>query len=162
MTPAKAIYEALLAVVVDELHTSGLNAVVTGGVFNRRMIRPPSPGAITEAFDASGRMKPSITVIDRGEEEDPSGPQDKTLRPFMGFPQVWFYARAIDSGHTAIEAMTTAVLDLFQTELVSVSGLNGSSVGVRVIGRNGVDDEPEMAGVIFDMYRLQVDGLWVS
>lgn len=164
MTPARAIYEALTVIVATPGHASGLDALVTGGVWSRRLAKPPSKGSTDAAFDEGGRVKPAIVVKDRGEEEDPLGPIDQglALQSFNGFPQVWAYARAVDSGRVALEAVVEALTELFRGELRVVPGNGSSSVGVRVVGRNGIDDEPDMEGVIFDMLRLQVDGMWVS
>lgn len=162
MRPAQAIYDALTEIVADPLHPSGLNTIVTGGVWRRRIIRPPSKGATPEAFDAGGRALTSIVVLDRGEDSDPLGPFDiGSVQAFGGFPQIWIYARAVDTGRDAIEAVVGKLITLFQGELNAIEADNGTSAGIRVAGHQGVDDDPEMEAVLFDMLRLQVDGMWV-
>ena len=162
-SPATAIYNELSAIVADPLHASGLHDLVTGQVWNRRLVKPPSPGATTAAYDSVGRPLISIVIPGYLSDVDDLGPQSRkaSISAMMSFPQIWFYGQARDSDRTVLETLVWTVYELITGELSEIEGPDGSSIGLRVIGRNGVDDEPAMENTIFDMLRLQADGLWI-
>lgn len=151
MSVASEIYDAIAAELVRAGST--LDDVLTGGVWKRPLLRT-GPGATAAAFDSTGRVKPSAVVPDRGENADDSGPP----QAFLAGPEVWCYAPATDAGKAAIESAFALIRPLLDG--TTVDGASGTGAGLRVVGRQGVGDDPVIAGAVVDVLRFQADGLW--
>ena len=130
-----------------------LSGILTGGVYTRSLKRNP-PGATAEAFSASGQIIPSAVVKDQGDNADDAGP----IEAFSSFPQIWLYAPTTATGRAAIENAFLRIFSLLHAR--SIDGLAGAGVGLRVIGRQGINDDPVLPATLVDMVRLQADGLW--
>lgn len=159
MSVANALYDQIVAWYTDE--DDDLHEMITGGVYRREILRPPSKGATPDAFDDGGRVKVSVVIPGRDEQSDPLGPQDiqAQLSAMMTFPQVWIYSPTTDQGHTAGEELITEFYNRLQG--FTLAGPGGSSVGLQVASLKGLEDDPDLSGAISGFIRLQADGLWL-
>lgn len=158
MSIGSQVYDLLVAEKAED--GSNLSMLVTGSIESRALIRPPAPGKTPDAFDANGRVLPSIVVRARDEGVNLAGPADHNgqFTAIDAFPQLYIYGTTTAAGKTAVESIYVELQRLLL--FAELPGEGGSGAGIRIIGASDTEDDPELSAAVVKIVRLQGDGLW--
>ncbi len=149
-----AIYDRLRTdpALVDPL-PAGLGFLVA----DRWLVKGPGPGSSPDAFDAVGRMRRAVVVLDAGEELHPDPRPNRSWELWDAYPVLYLFAEAHRNGRDAIEAAYRAIkarLHGWEPELPS-----GDRPAVEVPPRRAaVRDDPTYPGNIRSEVRVRASG----
>lgn len=150
--------------IIDLLTSNtALATLCDGGIWTRKVMRnlnppdiPSVPGSTPGAFDPVPpyRARLSLSVLPALETADLGGPP----AAMFTFPVIWIRCQPKQTEKDRLEAAWWQVYQSLQGARLTLP--NGTGCRLRVIGRLGIGDDPDLPDVVRDHVRLQGDGVW--
>jgi hypothetical protein len=132
-----------------------LTAVLTGGIYDRE-IKSTGPGSTPAAFGPAGQVRPTASLVDRGETMHPAALIGVAPNAYLGFPLVYLYAQAVASGKAAIRDAKRRIRELVHGYRWTDDG--GWQSEMVYLDSWGIHDSDEYPGAVYDYVRLSVRG----